>query len=1244
METTPQNPPTDEQLKNAERMPVREILKLGLSINDAQQTKLNNSNVLLFNTEANPNLPKQNKWIYATESLKQAETIAKTINGQTQTNGSPKADLTGLSFSDGKDRLDIKAVDQDGYTVKRVEDHPFLKDKKSIRDEKWQTQDLHAAIDAGLLSQTQTYAYTTRHQPYEMSKMKLRNIGLINIESSQKGSILTFDHPVTIKEVGLSDLSAITEAENGLQKGKHKKNTPPQQSSDTQQNNTQPAETTTPKVSIDTNTSIQQPSQSAEPNNEKTASSPKVDTAYIALSKEDYTAKFNEMIGKHQGIGVSPEQPVVTKTSKGVEFQVDRIKREGDGTIRIYGNDDQNKERSVSIANADVQTLQKLYAHLNEIQNLGLTPKISNTPAQENKENKQENKVTQRLGSEARKILALSKLHSSFKKDCPANLIFIRLRDPETKKLMYQTFGDDAKNLIKQMAQKVETLQPIIRDKQYITAILRQDQLPKAKDDIKTIGAIPIIINAKGEYVDNDHFLGFTGEEINSFSQQTSAVQKTEQQTEQKAVTQSDAIPQQQQTSEQPREQKQPTTNTELPGQSSQTAEPTVTKTTKEKKSQYYGKPVPDDAQIQFDVHKNTHVPGMFDIRLYVNGEKAGAHRLTKEDRDRWRAHQVPVTELMRKYFPKELANANLHNLTWFKAEQKAEQKDDTKQTQDQQNQSSQSPQTAQQTQNGQNSQSSQQTHDDKPSLAAQQTQPAQPTQGPTPSNPQPEGSKDDNLKQQPQDKPDETKTLSPKDYLYIQRATAYQTIADRLQQQDRDAVVVLQMQKNDGNEFFQTFNRDAEFVAEFLNRKVLTSADNKYISLTQQEIDALKNQIGENNLVIEKFSHKPSYNQQNDNKTTVSITPDSRIEYTILPVMHTNKETQQQVRIPGMFALTISTDGQNIARKTLTKEERDLLNAKPGEITNVINAKFTKELNGVTLDFKQVHRPAVSDEEWKKLNLPNGMKLDEMPRINRNDNGKYEMTVKIEGTALGPKQMFRQDVNDFFDHAKPIGEIAARVFREELKTQVVKNNDAAQNLTTTKNSPDEVYNLWHLTRYNAENADNNKKIAFIQREGKFGTFYQTFGDDAKNMSKITNRSLRVIDTEKQKNVIYANVSHDQISEITRMLRKEGYQPFAINGDGQPVTLSTEQNVKPPKSMALADGRIVDEIALRNAEGKWLMSANINGTPLPEREISHKDAVAFKQGQQNMSNIVFKYYAQDFNQTQEEAHKRSLTR
>ncbi|MBR6980044.1 MAG: hypothetical protein IKH88_09450 [Prevotella sp.] len=48
------------------------------------------------------------------------------------------------------------------------------------------------------------------------------------------------------------------------------------------------------------------------------------------------------------------------------------------------------------------------------------------------------------------------------------------------------------------------------------------------------------------------------------------------------------------------------------------------------------------------------------------------------------------------------------------------------------------------------------------------------------------------------------------------------------------------------------------------------------------------------------------------------------------------------------------------------------------------------------------------------------------------------------------------------------------------------------------------------------------------------------------------------------------------------------------------------------REASLGDGRRIEDINLRNANGKWMMSATIDGKPLREREVTREDATVFR--------------------------------
>ena len=80
------------------------------------------------------------------------------------------------------------------------------------------------------------------------------------------------------------------------------------------------------------------------------------------------------------------------------------------------------------------------------------------------------------------------------------------------------------------------------------------------------------------------------------------------------------------------------------------------------------------------------------------------------------------------------------------------------------------------------------------------------------------------------------------------------------------------------------------------------------------------------------------------------------------------------------------------------------------------------------------------------------------------------------------------------------------------------------------------------------------------------------------------------------------------------------------------------------REASLDDGRRLEDINLRNANGRWMMSATIDGKPLPEWEVTREDATVFKQGQQTMADIVLKYYADDLSHPRQHAARNGMGR
>ena len=66
--------------------------------------------------------------------------------------------------------------------------------------------------------------------------------------------------------------------------------------------------------------------------------------------------------------------------------------------------------------------------------------------------------------------------------------------------------------------------------------------------------------------------------------------------------------------------------------------------------------------------------------------------------------------------------------------------------------------------------------------------------------------------------------------------------------------------------------------------------------------------------------------------------------------------------------------------------------------------------------------------------------------------------------------------------------------------------------------------------------------------------------------------------------MVYANVPQEQFSEVTRQL------PIAVNSEGMPVSIGADQKAATPKSVSLDDDHRLEDINLRNANGRLNLS------------------------------------------------------
>ena len=383
-------------------------------------------------------------------------------------------------------------------------------------------------------------------------------------------------------------------------------------------------------------------------------------------------------------------------------------------------------------------------------------------------------------------------------------------------------------------------------------------------------------------------------------------------------------------------------------------------------------------------------------------------------------------------------------------------------------------------------------------------------------------------------------------------------------------------------------------------------------------------------------------------NQTTadnnIIITPNTRIEYTISPLTRFNKETKQNETVQGVYEINVSADNKKIGKQTLSKEDYDLINERPSVISNVINTLFNRTLHGQKVKFNQVHKPRLPYEQWRRKEMTDGLILNNAKMFKDEKNKQHVMTAKVSGYELGPKPMGHAEVNDMYDGARPLADIVEKVFQPELKklkeqmgmkTQnTLDNKQHDTGLTPTYNSREERYDalidLWLEAKQ--KNPDKNIIIELKGGIGSTGIYYQMFGEDAKEMAKVNNRKVKIMDTVKRRNMEYTSIAESQLETIMNTMRKNGLQPVVIDREGNYTNLGKQKNVA------------MEDIHIKNTNGVWMISGVVDGKNLRPREISQEDAEAFKKGQNTISSVLQKYYKDFFLPSQEQERKRGLSR
>lgn len=213
--------------------------------------------------------------------------------------------------------------------------------------------------------------------------------------------------------------------------------------------------------------------------------------------------------------------------------------------------------------------------------------------------------------------------------------------------------------------------------------------------------------------------------------------------------------------------------------------------------------------------------------------------------------------------------------------------------------------------------------------------------------------------------------------------------------------------------------------------------------------------------------------------------------------------------------------------------------------------------------------------------------------------------------------------------------QIPARKLQVE-KPQVEKPQPAPKTSQATTRKPKTMVELafdaWQ--REHQKDKPDYPRVVFVLRDGPNGKFYQTYKEDAfsaawtkegRQAKKMDNGAL--IGTE------FFSTNATNIQRVVSDLWKKGLYCSIIDTNGKYLDLpkpepAKQQQVTTPTSKPNSPNGSI-KIVTRNHQGRFSMSAVIDGRQMPIRQISDEDFKAYKKGELDAKKLIGKYYSSE---------------
>lgn len=404
-----------------------------------------------------------------------------------------------------------------------------------------------------------------------------------------------------------------------------------------------------------------------------------------------------------------------------------------------------------------------------------------------------------------------------------------------------------------------------------------------------------------------------------------------------------------------------------------------------------------------------------------------------------------------------------------------------------------------------------------------------------------------------------------------------------------------------------------------------------------------------------------------------IEIKPDSKVEFNI---------TKNPV-LDRVYDIQLFVDGEKKAGHHLSIEDRKEFFDKKVTGPELVPKYFEKELAGQKLpevierhhaERKQEAQEQKPAQEQKapeqKAEQPKERKADTVEikpdskvQVNVVPNKALDHVYDIQLYVDGQKQgrghhLSIEDRKAFFDQKTPeektafAASLLPKYFEKELAGQKLPDNidryrpekkqeaqeqkpaqaaeqkpvQAAEQKSEQKAGASPV-DVWKDARGTGE----QERMTFVQRDGQYGKFYQTYGADAAKVAQLTDKPTKEIKDGPNAQLAYINVKQADMPDLMKTMKEQEIPYKVVGMDGKYARVLPEAQAKTQAAdlsgYKVPEGKQVTDVKVWQFQGKPFMNGVVDGVKLDAKEISKEDWTAFKGQKATPEQLVGKYYA-----------------